>query len=80
MATAVVSAAPDTTPPTLISAEVPDLGGLTILVTFDELLARPSGGRYSAAVLAAFTVTADGVEVGIIDGGTQGTAFVNLPG
>ena len=29
-------------------------------------------------MLAAFTVTADGVEVGLIDGGTQGTAFVNL--
>ena len=69
----------DTTPPTLISADVPNSGfGLTIFMTFDELLARPSEGVLSAAVLAAFTVTADGVEVGLSHGATQGTAFINL--
>ena len=65
VATAAVAAAADTTAPTLISADVTSLGsGRVVVVTFDERLKRGPSGLVPATVLAAITVTADGVDIG----------------
>ena len=62
LATAAVTA--DTTPPMLVSATVTSLGaGGVLRMTFDETPQRR--GLLPAAVLAAITVTVDGVEVNL---------------
>ena len=60
VATAVVAAAPDTTPPTLVSAEVPASGsGSSIFLEFSENVDRSNWPPATA-----FTITADGIVLG----------------
>ena len=60
VATAAVAAAPDTTPPTLVSAEVPASGsGSSIFLEFSENVDRSNWPPATA-----FTITADGIVLG----------------
>ena len=77
VATAAVSA--DTTPPTLISADVTSLGsGRVVVVTFDERLKRGPSSLVPATVLAAITVTVDGVDIALNPSSMTGSPDIAL--